>query len=400
MKIIVMGVLSMKKILLSLLMISVLILSACAQQQAQAPSGEKAMQKELQGSYKIGVMYPLTGDGAAYGIPLQRTTKFAADEINAKGGVNGKKIELIYEDSKCNPTGGNAAAQKLINIDKVKIIIGGVCSGETLGAAPLANDNKVVIVSPSSTSPDITTKGGDFVFRLAPSDAYAGVVAAEYAYKDLKAKKAAVVSEATDYSQGLRKVFKEKFAEFGGEIVADETYNPEDTDFRTQVTKVKAAAPDIVYVVPQTKAKGVLLVKQLKEAGIKQQLLTAEVMIGRDVIKENAADVDGMIGIEQKFDDKGAKAAPVLAKYKAEAKEEAPFPAYMSAAYDIVYLISDAIAKNGYDGEKIRDYLYAVKNYDGAVGKVSLDQNGDVILDFSVKQVKNGQLVTLESYLN
>jgi len=385
----------MKKIILSVLVLFALIISACAVQQ-QAPSGETMQKKELQGSYKIGVMYPLSGDGAAYGIPLQATTKIAADEINAKGGVNGKKLELIYEDSKCNPKDGNAAAQKLINIDKVKVIIGGACSGETLGAAPLANDNKVVLISPSATSPDITAKGGDFVFRLAPSDAFAGIIAAYYSFTDLSAKKAAIISESTDYAQGLRRVFKENFEKLGGTIVADETYNPEDTDFRTQVTKVKAANPDVIYLVPQTTPKGVLLIKQIKEAGVKTQLLTAEVLIGRNVIKDNAADVEGLIGIEQRFDDKSSKPAALLAKYSQQSGEEPAFPAYMSAAYDIVYLISDAIAKNGYDGEKIRDYFYAVKDYDGAVGKVTLDKNGDVILAYSVKQVKNGKLVTLK----
>ena len=387
----------MKKAILSILTLLVLILSACQVQQApQQPTGGEVKPAQTQGTYKIGVMYPLTGDAAAYGIPIQRTTKYAADEINSKGGVNGKRLELIYEDSKCNPKDGNAAAQKLINIDKVKVIIGGVCSGETLGAAPLANENKVVMISPSATSPDITTKGGDFVFRLSPSDAFAGVVASNYAYNELKFKKAGIISETTDYSQGLRKVFKENFEKLGGQIVADETYNPEDTDFRTQVTKVKGASPDVVYIVPQTKAKGVLLVRQLKEAGVSKQLVTAEVMIGRDVVKESAADVEGMIGVEQKFDDKGPKAAPILAKYKQDTKEEAPFPAYMSAAHDIIYLIADAISESGYDGEKLRDYLYNVKDYEGAVGKVSIDENGDVVMDFSVKQVKNGELVILK----
>ncbi|MBI1936462.1 ABC transporter substrate-binding protein [Candidatus Woesearchaeota archaeon] len=387
----------MKKAILVILALMVLFIAACEvqQQTTQQPSGGEVKPVQ-QGAYKIGVMYPLTGDAAAYGLPIQRTTKFAADEINAKGGVNGRKLELVYEDSKCNPKDGNAAAQKLINIDKVKIIIGGVCSGETLGAAPIANENKVVMVSPSATSPDITTNGGDFVFRLSPSDAFAGVVASDYAFKDLKFRKAAIISESTDYAQGLRRVFKENFEKLGGQVVADETFNPEDTDFRTQVTKVKAAAPDVVYLVPQTKAKGVLLVKQLKEAGVAKQLLTAEVMIGRDVVKESATDVDGMIGVEQKFDDKNPKAAPVLAKYKQETKEDAPFPAYMSAAYDIVYLIKDGIEKNGYDGEKLRDYFYSVKGYNGAVGKVSLDSNGDVVLDFNVKQIKNGELITLK----
>src|SRR3989338_10042895 len=284
----------MKKQVYVILTLLVLALSACAtQQQAeeQEQSDSQKQQTQPQGTYKIGVMYPLTGDGASYGLPIQRTTKIAIDEINAKGGVNGRKLEAIYEDGKCNPKDGNAAAQKLVNIDKVEVIIGGVCSGETLGAAPIAEENKVALISPSATSPDITN-AGDFIFRLAPSDAFAGIVAAEYASKDLKTSKAAIISETTDYAQGLRNVFKSYFEDLGGEIVADETYNPEDTDFRTQVTKVKAANPDIIYLVPQAPQKGLLLVKQIKEAGLKQQqLLTAEVIIGqRDMIKENAAD--------------------------------------------------------------------------------------------------------------
>src|SRR3989338_8226145 len=382
----------MKKQVYVILTLLVLALSACAtQQQAeeQEQSDSQQQQTQPQGTYKIGVMYPLTGDGASYGLPIQRTTKIAIDEINAKGGVNGRKLEAIYEDGKCNPKDGNAAAQKLVNIDKVEVIIGGVCSGETLGAAPIAEENKVALISPSATSPDITN-AGDFIFRLAPSDAFAGIVAAEYASKDLKTSKAAIISETTDYAQGLRNVFKSYFEDLGGEIVADETYNPEDTDFRTQVTKVKAANPDIIYLVPQTVPKGILLVKQVKEAGIDQQLLTPEVLLGRNTISENADELEGLIGVEQKFDESSPKAAALLAKYEEQANEKAPFPFYMSAAYDSVYLVSNAISDGEYSGESIRDYLYSVSNYEGAAGKVTINQNGDVVMDYNVKQVTDG----------
>ena len=289
----------MKKLILIFMTLFVLLFTACAPQQPV----EEQKPIQFQGSYKIGVMLPLTGDGAAYGLPEQKGVKIAIEEINAKGGINGRKLEAIYEDSKCNPKDGNAAAQKLVNIDRVKVIVGGACSGETLGASPITEANKVILISPSATNPDVT-KAGDFVFRVAPSDAYAGVVASNYAFDELKAKKAALISESTDYAQGLRKVFRENFAKSGGEIAADETYNPEDTDFRTQVTKVKSADPDVIYLVPQAPQKGLLLVKQIKEAGLKQQqLLTAEVIIGqRDMIKENAADFEGLIGVEQKFE--------------------------------------------------------------------------------------------------
>ena len=382
----------MKKTILAIITLIVLLLSACAvQQQTQV----EQKQVQPQGSYKIGVMLPLSGDAATYGLPIQKSIKIALDEVNVKG-VNGRKLELIYEDSKCNPKDGNAAAQKLVNIDKVKAIIGGVCSGETLGAAPITEANKVILISPSSTSPDIT-KAGDFVFRVAPSDAFAGVVASDYAHKDLNARKAAIISEATDYAQGLRRVFKENFVKLDGEIVADETYNPEDTDFRTQVTKVKAAKPDVIYIVPQTTQKVLLLVKQIREAGIQQQVLGSEAIPGaRSEIKESPEIMEGLIGVEQKFDENATKAVALMTKYRQQTDIEPTLPQYMAGAYDIVYLIADAIGKYGYDSEKIRDYLYAVKDYDGAVGKITIDENGDPIMEYSVKQVKNGELVVLK----
>ncbi|MBI3027465.1 ABC transporter substrate-binding protein [Candidatus Woesearchaeota archaeon] len=365
---------------------ALLLLASCTQNAEQNP--EKP-------TYKIGVMYPLTGDGAAYGIPIQKATIIAADEINAKGGINGNQLRLIFEDSKCNPGDGNSAAQKLINIDKVKMIIGGVCSGETLGAVPITQAAKVILISPGATSPAITS-AGDYVFRVAPSDSYAGVVASNYASTDLHAKKAALITEATDYAQGLREVFKTNFKK-SGTIVADEIYNPDDTDFRTQITKVKAANPDIIYLVPQTIPKAELLVKQIREQGLKQQLLTAEVIVSQaDAIKKNAALYDNIIGIMQKFDENNPKAAIMLAQYKKQTGQEASLPSYMAGAYDIVYLLADAISKNGYDSDKIKDYLYAVKDYDGAVGKLTIDENGDPIMNYSIKKITNGSLIVLK----
>ncbi|MAH32934.1 hypothetical protein CL615_00935 [archaeon] len=341
---------------------------------------------------KIGGLFPLSGDGAAYGIPIQRATMIAVNEINAEGGINGRPLNIIFEDAKCNPKDAVTATQKLVSVDKVKVILGGVCSGETLGAAPITEENKIVVISPSSTSPDITN-AGDFVFRTAASDAFAGKVAAEVAANNLNAKTAGIISETTDYAQGLRKVFKEEFEKAGGKVVANEVFNPDDTDFRTQILKVKNAEPDVIYLAPQTVPKGVLLSKQIKEAGVEQQLITAEVLIGRNVVAENAPDLEGMIGIEAEFDDKAPKSAAFLAKYLAEAGEEAPFPPFMTAAYDNVNLIADAIRQHGYDSEKIRDYLYNVKDYEGALGKITIDANGDPILEFSVKQVKDGEVV-------
>mgnify|MGYP001562816432 CR=1 FL=1 len=382
----------MGKIILILLLVCAIFILSCVQNSLGGAITH--LPDSFNGSYKIGVMLALTGDAATYGLPEQQAIKIAIDEINFNGGVNGKSLLVVYEDGKCNPKDGNAAAQKLINIDKVKVIIGGSCSGETLGAAPIAEANKVILISPSSTSPDITN-AGDFIFRVAPSDAKAGIVAADYAFNKLRARKAALITESADYPQGLRRVFKENFIKLGGKIASDETYNPEDTDFRTQITKAKASNPDIIYIVPQAPPKGVLLIKQIKEAGLKQQLLTAEVLIGRNVIEENAGDIEGLIGVEQEFDETNPKASALFAKYKKITGEKAPFPTYMAGAYDIVYLIADAVRINGYESERVMNYLYSVKSYKGALGNITIDSYGDPIMDFSVKKVKNGQLVIL-----
>jgi branched-chain amino acid transport system substrate-binding protein len=375
-----------KNIILLSSVIFLVFIIGCAPAQQAAKVG---------GPIKIGGIFPLTGDGAAYGTPIQRATMIAVNEINAQGGINGRPLSIVFEDGKCNPKDAVTAAQKLVSIDKVKVILGGACSGETLGASPITEENKVIILSPSSTSPDITT-AGDFVFRTAPSDAFAGKVASEVSINKLKAETAGIISETSDYPQGLRKVFKEEFEKLGGRVVADETFNPDDTDLRTQILKVKNADPDVIYLAPQTVPKGVLLVKQIKEAGVKQQLVTAEVLIGRNVVEENAADLEGLIGIEAAFNEDSPKAAAVLSQYTEDAGEQPPFPFYMSAAYDNVYLIAKAIELHGEDTEKIRDFLYSVKDYDGAIGSLTIDENGDPILDFAVRQVKNGKLVDFE----
>ncbi|MBI5064655.1 ABC transporter substrate-binding protein [Candidatus Woesearchaeota archaeon] len=367
----------MKKILLSVLVILVLLTSC---------SGVS------NNTIKIGAMLPLTGDASQYGTEFQRVAEIAAQEINDAGGINGKKLEIIYEDSKCNPKDGATAAQKLINVDDVKVILGGACSGETLGASPIAEQNKVIILSPSASSPDITN-AGDFIFRTNPSDAFAGKVAAEKA-ASMGFKKASIIHENTDYAQGLKRVFEQVFKESGGEVVSVESYSSEESDFRTQLAKIKAANPDVVYLVPQSPIKGGLLVRQLKEAGVKSQLVMDAIML-RGILKDLGSQLEGVIGVEPKFDEKGPIAAPMLSKYKAK-YGEVTFGFYDSATYDAVYLIAEALQKYGENAEKIRDYFYSIKGRPGAIGEITFDKNGDLLMKFSVEEVKNGQLVVLE----
>ncbi|MBW3016652.1 ABC transporter substrate-binding protein, partial [Candidatus Woesearchaeota archaeon] len=252
------------------------------------------------------------------------------------------------------------------------------------------------LISAISSSPDITN-AGDFVFRTYPSDAYSASVAAEYAFKQ-GWKRAAVFSEQKDYSQGLRRIFKESFTKAGGEIVADEVYASDDADFRAQVLKIKDSKPDVVVVYPQTDVKGLALVKQLKENGVNQQLIGAEILVAKGSVEKDPALLEGLIGLELGLDDKNPKSSALFAKYRKEKGQEPPLsPVFMASAYDDVFLIADAVSEVGLDAEKIRDWLYNVKDWDGALGKVSIDKNGDPILkNFLVKQVQDGEVVVIK----
>ncbi len=366
--------------------IALLLLAACAQEAVQStPAKEPVV-------IKIGALLPLSGDAAAYGTEFQRIADIALEEINAQGGVNGNKLEIIYEDSKCNPKDGATAAQKLIDVDKVKVILGGACSGETLGAAPIAEQAKVIMLSPSASSPDITN-AGDFIFRTNPSDAYAGKIAAEKTIR-MGFKKVAIIHETTDYAQGLKKVFEETFRNKGGEVATIEKYGSDENDFKTQLSKIKASNPEAVYIVTQSPNKAGLILKQMKQIGLNKQVIMDAVMI-RGTLKDSTDLLEGVVGVEPKFDQNGSVAKTLFDKYHAKYGNET-FGFYDAATYDAVYLIAEGLGKHGDNTEAFRDFLYATKNRPGAIGDITFDKNGDLITKFSVTQVKNGKLEEIE----
>ncbi len=361
--------------------------------EVETPEPETPVETPSGGEIVMGAIMPLSGDGAAYGEPISRQLLIAVDTLNAEGGINGKNVKIILEDGKCNPKDGATAANKLVNMDGVKVIFGGVCSGETLGAAPIVEEAGVILISPSATSPDISN-AGEYIFRTAPSDAFAGGVAAQAAY-DLGFRKAAILSENTDYAQGLHRVFSEVFQEFGGEVVASESFNTEDTDFKTTILKLRKKNPDVWYFVPQFPQTAVKVVTQSQQLGMEVAIFTAEVLIGRDIVKEHGETFEGITGVEPAFDEEGEIAKQVMDAYKA-AHGEPAFPFFQAAIRDALYLVADAMKKHGEDTDKVRDELAATKDWEGAVGKLTMDENGDPVLDFAIQQIQDGNLVKLE----
>lgn len=351
-----------------------------------------------QGPITIGVIAPFTGEDAAFGMPIRNAAELAVEEINAKGGIAGHELEVVWEDGQCDEKTATAAAQKLINLDQVDIIFGGICPAELLAIAPLAETAKVLVISPTVTVSEVSG-AGDFTFRTAPSDINAATAAANYAYDEMEAHKAAIISETKSQAQGLRQAFKDGFTALGGEIIADETYDTGATDLTEQITKIKESGPDLIYIIPQTFVPGITILKQLAENDIQAKLLTTEVLVNRSVIIGNAEDMEGLMGITQWLDNNNEQTNKMFEKYQEKFNEEPLLPMFQANMYSQFYLIKEAINKVGLDAEKLRDYLYGLKGWKHALGTLTFDQNGDPIgLSYSIKKVENGELVEVEIF--
>lgn len=357
-----------------------------------APAAPKAVERPAEVDIiKIGFIDALSGDAATYGEVSKNSAMIAVDEINAAGGVRGKKLKVIYEDGKCTGKDAVAATEKLISIDKVKVILGWSCSGMVLSAAPLANKNKVIIFSGYATSP-LITKAGDYVFRNAYSDADMGVVAAELVAE--KHKTVGILSEQTDFAQAYKDVFVKEFEKKGGKVVADEVFMQEARDYRSQIVKIMAAKPEAIWVDPQTDKTGGTAIKQLRELGWEGPIYGTFFAESPGAVEIAGNAMEGVIFAADPVVDPKAnsKAAELLGKYKARYGKDPAYFYPFASDYDAVYIMANAIEEVDYDADKIKDWLYAMDWYEGVLGKYKFDENGDVVGVKPVKKiVRNGK---------
>lgn len=369
------------------LVVLVLVVGGFILYGSKKDGGEEAAPKE---PIKIGVLLPLTGDGAVYGEPARNVYQLAVDEINAAGGVNGQQLMLVIEDGKCNGKDATSAAQKLINVDQVKVIIGGICSSETIPVAPLAAEKKVALFSPGASSPDLTGISPYF-FRDYPSDASQGKVLAEVAYNQKGWKTVAFLQEQTDYALGIYKAFSTTFEALGGKIVREEVPTAT-TDFRSPLTKLKAAKTDAIFVDTQTPAVSEKIFKQMQDLKWNTPVLVNDVTGGTPATVLMYKDLlEGALTAEFSTDPTNTKFTKLLTDYKTKYGTELPYQAYGQTEYDAVYMLRDAIIAVGYDGEKIAAWSRTVKDWDGASGKVTIGQDGDRVGGHTVEVIKGGK---------
>ncbi len=361
---------------------------------ANGPSTEGTANEEVAveetGPILLGGLAPLTGDAAVYGIGDQQAKTLAIEEINAAGGINGRELQITWQDGKCDGAIATSGVQKLLSVDKVKVVLGGSCSGETLAALEITEEAGALLLSGLASSPDLTGKGKLF-FRTYPSDAFSGSLLATHARDTLKLEKLAVISENTDFAQGLRNTFVSTFKEKNGTILYDETFNTGETDFRTQITKIKAMKPDVIYVSTQTVGPAELILKQLSEQGVDVVLYGSDPVLDRTAIEKNPTLFEGIYGSEVDVNTTNSKTAAFASAYKARWGTEPEFLGYFAAAYDSVYLLAEAMkVTNSTEPEKIAEYFRTqVKEWQGAVGTFNFDGT-DGVLGFKVKRILGG----------
>jgi branched-chain amino acid transport system substrate-binding protein len=244
------------------------------------------------GSIPIGVVVPLSGNSANYGKSCQQGIDLASNEINASGGTRGRQFRAIYEDDKAQAKDGLTATQKLINVDHVQVIIGGIVSAVTLAAAPVVETNHVVWLSPTSSAPAIT-KAGEYIFRNFPSDDLEGKVMADFINKQ-GIKSVAILQIQNDYGEGIAQVFSRRFTELGGKIATVEKYSQNESNFRSVLTKSLATKPEAIYSVGYY-TDVALLVRQARELGTTVKFLATTTIEDPQFLKLGGTSVEGVI---------------------------------------------------------------------------------------------------------
>lgn len=345
------------------------------------PSGE---------AIKLGAIMPNTGSFATFGQSSTKAMRLAVEEINSAGGVLGRRLELIVEDTQCRPEEAANAAQKLVHQDRVLCVIGEVASSNTLAAAPISQDARTPQVTPASTNPAVT-EVGDHIFRVCFTDDFQGLVMARFAREELDARTAVIFSDvSSDYSRGLAEVFRETFTGAGGEVLAQESFTQGDRDFRAQLTKLRGLNPDVIYI-PAYYSEVALILSQARQLGITAVGIGAD---GWDSPKlvEIAADAaeGGFFSNHYSKDDPRPTVQDFVAAFEARYNE---IPDALAAlAYDAIRIVTQAIERAGVaERAALRDALARTRDFDGVTGTITFDENRNARKSATVLTIKDGR---------
>jgi branched-chain amino acid transport system substrate-binding protein len=372
--------------LLTVILFSAAIFSSCG---GASDSGQAA-------EIVIGEFGSLTGSTATFGISTKNGIDMAVDQINQSGGLLGKQVRVIVEDDQGRPEEAQTVVTKLITSDNVVAILGEVASSRTLAAAPVAQQNRIPMITPSSTNPRVT-EVGDYIFRVCFIDPFQGLVMAKFAANSLKIRNVAVLRDIkNDYSVGLADVFIENFRNMGGTIVADESYSEGDTDFSAQLTSIKARNPQAVFV-PGYYTEVGLIARQAKQLGLNAPLMGGDGWDSPSLVEIGGEALNGSyFSNHYSVNDPSPAIQKFVSDYRARFGE-AP-DALAGLAFDAANILFDAIRRaNSTEGPAVRDAIAQTRDFAGVTGSITLDENRNAVKPAVVLRITDGKLEYLET---
>lgn len=376
----------MKRTILALLLITTLCISFGCERRGAGTNGTDS------GEILVGYYGDLSGRTSSFGQSTRNGVEMAADEINKAGGINGRQIRILVEDDQGEPNKAATVVSKLVNQDRVHAILGEVASSNSLAAAPKAQEARVPMISPSSTNPAVT-QVGDYIFRVCFIDPFQGEVMAKFAANNLKAKRAAILYDFnSDYSRGLYQFFKRSFTGFGGQIVSEQSYTQGDRDFSGQLTAIRSANPEVIYVPGYYGEVGVIA-NQTKQLGIKAPLLGGDGWDAPQLWQLGGAALNGdYISNHYSVDDPSPAIRKFVADYEARYKMQPD--ALAALGYDSMKVLADAIKRaGGTDSAKLRDAIAQTKDFPGVTGSITLDANRNAVKPAVVLKLQDQKFV-------
>jgi len=348
---------------------------------------------------KIGGIGPLSGPNSTYGISVKEGADLLAEEINAAGGINGKKVEFIFEDDQSDNTVAASAFNKLVDKDGVCAILGGVTSGTTLAIAPNSTNKKIPMITPTGTEPTITNVGGDFMFRGCFVDSFQGEILAKYTKEKLGKTTAAILyNSSSDYSKGIANAYKETLEKNGGQVLEFLSYGSDkETDFKAQLTKIKSANPDVIILPDYYNVVG-LIAKQARDMGITSQFLGGDGWESEELTKIGGTAVDGAIYINHYYAEDTDENVKNFVDSYTKKYNKTP-DCFAALSYDTAKILVKAIEKaNSTDGTAIRDALAGME-INSVTGNIKFNEERSAVKSAAIIKI-NGDKKELDDKVN
>jgi len=358
---------------------------ACKKEQGSGLVGANA-----KGPIVVGEVGSMTGTEATFGTSSDRGIQLAVTETNSAGGIKGRQVQIIALDDEGKPEEAATAATRLIASEHVVALLGEVASTRSLFMAPKAQAAKVPMVSPSSTNPKVT-QVGDYIFRACFIDPFQGYVMARFVHDNLKLNKAGILKDVrNDYSVGLAQNFTESFTRLGGQIVATESYSSGDVDFKAQLTNIKNAHPEVLYVPGYYTDVG-LIARQAREAGITAPMAGGDGWDSEKLYEIGGAALEGSyFSNHYSVDDPSQRIQDFVARFKKAYGGQSP-DSLAAQAYDAAGMLFDAMKRAAdLTGPSIRDALAQTKGYKGVTGDITMDSNRNASKPAVVLKVGKG----------